>query len=1052
MRREILRVASDAARAAVGKGFNLSSWAIRHGGFTAFLLVLLLAAGAYSLVSIGQKEDPDFTFRIMVVQVLWPGATVQEMQDQVVDKIERKLQETPGLDFVRSYTRSGFANIFVNLKGSARGEAVKDAFYQARKKVGDIRQTLPEGVIGPFFNDEFGDTYISLYAVTGQGFAYPELKTFAKNARDILLRVPGVEKVDLLGTQDERIFIEVSSAALAERGLSALDIQAALAGQNAMDPAGRIETSERSVRIDVEGGLRSVEDIRELRLRAGQQTFRLGDIAEVKRGLEDPPSAKTRYQGQEAVLLGSTMVPGANVTKVGAAVERALKRIEQDLPLGVELGRISDQAQVVTKSVREFLEAFAQAIGIVLVVSFLALGWRAGFVVALTIPMVLAATFFVMSLMEIDLHRISLGALIIALGLLVDDAMIAVEMMDRKLKEGHDKVAAATFAYTSTAFPMLTGTLITVAGFIPVGFAQSTAGEYVSTLFWVTGIALMISWFAAVYFTPWIGNKLLKVHNGEHDHNVYNRRPYRAIRAVVSWCVRRRRAVVILTFAALAGSSAGFVFIPKQFFPTSNRPEILVDLWLPEGSSFQEVEREAKRLEQQLMREPDLRYVTTFIGEGAPRFYLPLDQQLRNQNFAQLLLISKSIEARERVLVKVSEMLSRDFPNVRFKADRLFNGPPVGWPVQVRVTGPDRSEVRRLGDEIAEAMRATPEVANVHNDWLEPVPSLKLEIDQDRARGLGVTSQSVRRSLQAMLSGFQIGEFRDNDETIKVMLREPSDTRNLLSALDNVYVKTAAGTSVPLRQVADFKVILEPGIQWRRDRLPSMTVRGVVPDGVQSPDVAKAVFANLKPLRDSLSAEYRIELQGAVEESATSQTSINEKMPAMLLVVVLLLMIQLQHFGKTLTVLATAPLGIIGAAAALFIFQAPFGFVAILGVIALAGIIMRNSVILVDQIQQDIAAGHDAFSAIVESAVRRFRPITLTAAAAVLALIPLAREVFWAPMALAMMGGIIAATILTLTFLPALYALAFRVFVPSHPERNPLNSIPGTERALQAAE
>src|SRR5215469_3898241 len=539
-------VSSDLTGAA-SPTFNLSRWAISHGSFTGFLLVLLLAAGAVSLMRIGQKEDPDFTFRVMVVQVQWPGATVEEMQDQVVDKIERKLQETPGLDFVRSYTRSGFANIFVNLKGSARGEAVKDAFYQARKKVGDIRQTLPEGVIGPFFNDEFGDTYISLYAVTGEGFTYPELKTFAKNARDILLRIPGVAKVDLLGTQEERIFIEVSSAALAERGLSALDIQAALAGQNAMDPAGRIETSERSVRIDVAGGLRSVEDIRELRLRAGQQTFRLGDIAQVRRGLEDPPSAQTRYQGREAVLLGTTMVPGANVTEVGAAVERTLRRLETDLPVGVELGRISDQAQVVSKSIREFLEAFAQAIGIVLVVSFLALGWRAGFVVALTIPMVLAATFFLMSLMEIDLHRISLGALIIALGLLVDDAMIAVEMMDRKLKEGYDKVAAATFAYTSTAFPMLTGTLITVAGFIPVGFAQSTAGEYVSTLFWVTGIALMISWFAAVYFTPWIGYKLLKVDSsGVRDHHIFNSGHYRVIRAVVAWCVRRRRPVVIL--------------------------------------------------------------------------------------------------------------------------------------------------------------------------------------------------------------------------------------------------------------------------------------------------------------------------------------------------------------------------------------------------------------------------------------------------------------------------------------------------------------------------
>jgi multidrug efflux pump subunit AcrB len=1015
------------------RGFSLSRWAISHGSFTAFLLVLLLAAGAFALLHIGQKEDPDFTFRVMVVQVMWPGATTEEMQDQVTDKIERKLQETPGLDFLRSYTRPGFVNIFVNLKGAVRGEAVKDAFYQARKKVGDIRQTLPEGVIGPFFNDEFGDTYISLYAITGQGYGYPELKAFAKSARDILLRIPGVAKVDLLGLQEERIFIEVSSTALAERGLSALDIQAALAGQNAMDPAGHIETSERSVRLDVQGGLRSVEDIRELRLRAGQQTFRLGDIAEVRRALEDPPTAKTRYQGSEAILLGTTMAPGANVTEVGAVVERTLKGIEKDLPIGIALGKVSDQAQVVSMSIHQFLEALAEAIGIVLVVSLLALGWRAGLVVALTIPMVLAATFFVMSLLGIDLHRISLGALIIALGLLVDDAMIAVEMMDRKLEEGFDKLSAATFAYTSTAFPMLTGTLITVAGFIPVGFAQSTAGEYVSSLFWVTGIALIISWFAAVYFTPWIGYRLLKVrsHKGSgDDHNVYDRRAYRAIRAVVACCVRHRKAVVVLSFAVLAASVASFAFIPKQFFPTSNRPEILVDLWLPEGASYAETERDAKRLEQQLLKNPDIAYVASFIGEGAPRFYLPLDQQLKNQNFAQLLLMSKSLEGRERVLIRVREALAQDFPNVRSKADRLFNGPPVGWAVQVRVTGPDRGEVRRLAAKVSDVMRAMPEVDNVHNDWLEPVPSVKLEVDQDRARALGVTSQNLRRSLQALLSGFQIGEFRDSDETIKVMLREPSDTRNLLSALDSVYVKTTSGAAVPLRQVATFKMVLEPGIQWRRDRLPSITVRGVVPDGVQSPDVAKAVFAKLEPLRNSLSAAYRIELQGAVEESAKSQTSINEKMPVMLLVILLLLMVQLQHFGKTLLVLVTGPLGLIGAAMALLIFQAPFGFVAILGVIALAGIVMRNSVILVDQIQQDIAAGHDAFTAIVDSTVRRFRPIALTAAAAVLALIPLVREVFWTPMALAMMGGLIAATILTLTFLPALYAMAFRVKIP----------------------
>jgi multidrug efflux pump subunit AcrB len=1008
--------------------FNLSAWAIAHGNFAAFLIVLLLAAGGYAFLTLGQREDPDFTFRTMVVQVMWPGASVEEMQEQVVDKIERKLQETPGLDFLRSYTRPGSAAIFVNLKGTVRGAAVADAFYQVRKKTGDIRQTLPEGVIGPFFNDEFGDTYMSLYALSGQGYGYPELKTFAKRARDILLRIPGVAKVDLLGTQDERIFIEVSSAVLAERGLTVLDIQAALAGQNAMDPAGRIETDQRSVRIDVAGGLRSVEDIRELRLRAGQQTFRLGDIAEVKRGLEDPPTSKTRYQGQDAVLLGATMAPGYNVTVVGAEVERALHGIERDLPVGVQLGKISDQAQVVSKSVGEFIESLAEAIGIVLVVSFLTLGLRAGLVVALTIPLVLAATFLVMQTIGIDLHRISLGALIIALGLLVDDAMIAVEMMDRKLHEGYGRLSAATFAYTSTAFPMLTGTLITVAGFIPVGFAASQAGEYVSALFWVTGIALIISWFAAVYFTPWIGYRLLKARSGAGHHGeAFNSLPFRAIRAVVAWCVRWRKTVVVLTLGALAASIVSFAFIPQQFFPTSNRPELLVDLWLPEGTSFADTEKEAKAVEQRLLQDPDLAYVVSFIGVGAPRFYLPLDQQLQNQNFAQLLLMSKSLEARERALVRVRQMLAADFPNIRAKAERLFNGPPVGWAVQVRVTGPERAEVRRLAGEVAKVMRADPVIGNVHNDWLEPVPSLKLDIDQDRSRALGVTSQNVRRSLQAILSGFQIGEFREGDETIAIMLREPSRTRGLLSALDTVYVKTAGGGSVPLRQVATAKLVMEPGIQWRRDRLPSITVRGTIPDNLQSNDVSNAVFAKLAPLRATLPTGYRIELQGAVEEAAKSQDSINAKMPIMLMAILVLLMIQLQHFGKTLMVLATGPLGIIGAAAALLIFQAAFGFVAILGVIALAGIVMRNSVILVDQIEQDIRAEHDPFTAIVESAVRRFRPITLTAAAAGLAMIPLAREIFWSPMAIAMMGGLVAATILTLTFLPALYALAFRV-------------------------
>jgi len=1010
-------------------GFNLSRWAIQHSSLTRFLVVLILAAGAFSLLNMGQKEDPDFTFRLMVVQVAWPGASTEDMQSQVVDKIERKVQETPHLDFVRSYTRPGSAVIFVNIKGEARGQQITDAFYQVRKKIGDIRHTFPAGVAGPFYNDEFGDTYITLHALTGNGFAYPELKAHAKRVRDVLLRVAGVEKVDLLGTQDEKVFIEISSKVLAERNLSALDIGRALAAQNTLEPAGRVESDDRSVRLDVEGFLLTIEEIRELRLRIGGDTIRLGDIATVRRALEDPPVAKVRYQGQEAVLVGVVMAKGAKVTDVGKAINEALTRVKGDLPVGLELGQIADQPDVVTKYVGEFLKALGEALLIVLAVSFLSLGWRAGLVVALTIPLVLGATFLTMSLMGIDLQRISLGALIIALGLLVDDAMIAVEMMERKLQEGMDKSSAASYAYNSTAFPMLTGTLITVAGFIPVGFAASTAGEYVGSLFWVVGIALILSWIAAVYFTPWIGHALLKAHTPTKNakYEPFKGPFYRRLEALINWCVTRRRFVVAMTLAAFAAGIGGFAFIPQQFFPASNRPEILVDLWLPEGTSFKQTEAQAKLVEAQMIADKDVGFVATFVGEGAPRFYLPLDQQLRNPNFAQLLVMPKTLEQRDAVIDHARKLLGDNYPDIRFKVDRLFNGPPVGWPVQLRVTGPDRDEVRRIAAEMATAMRAHPLVHTVHNDWLEPVPSLRLDIDQDRARAIGVSSQAVRQTLQGVLSGFPLGEFRDGEETISVVLREPEASRGALDAVEAAYVKTATGASVPLTHVAKVTLALEPGIEWRRSRLPTITVRGAVPDHVQSPDVTKAIFAQLKPVRDALPLGYRIEMQGAVEESVISQDSINAKMPVMLLVIVLLLMVQLQHVGKTAMVLATGPLGLIGAAAALLIFQAPFGFVAILGVIALAGMIMRNSVILVDQIDQDREAGLPMREAIVSSAVRRFRPIVLTAAAAVLALVPLSTSLFWGPMALAMMGGLIAGTILTLTFLPALYALSFGI-------------------------
>ena len=1027
-------------RAPARNGFNPSRWAIEHTSLTRFLFALILASGLFALANLGQKEDPGITFRLMVVQVLWPGASVHELQEQVVDKIERKIQETPQLDYVQSYSHPGSAVIFVNLRGEARGREVSDAFYQVRKKVGDIQNTFPQGVLGPFFNDEFGDTYLALYAIGGAGFTYPELRDFAKNARDSLLRVPGVGKVDLLGVQDEKVYIEIPSRVLAERSISAQDIQTALAGQNSQAPAGIAETSDRSVRLDVQGSILTVDQIRDLRIRAGGQTIRLGDIAAVKRGVEDPPASKIRQNGKESVVLGAVMAQGYNVVEVGKELEASLKRINAELPAGVEFSKISDQPAVVTKAVGEFLEALGEALLIVLAVSLLSLGWRAGIVVAITIPLVLAATFLVMYSIGIDLQRISLGALVIALGLLVDDAMIAVEMMERKLDEGHSKLSAASFAYTSTAFPMLTGTLITVAGFIPVGFAASTSGEYVSTLFWVASISLVISWFAAVTFTPWLGYTMLKhrPHPEGAALDVYDTPAYRRLRGAIAWCVRRRRTVIVLTVTAFALAGAGFTLIPQQFFPSSDRPEILADLWLPEGASYKETEAQTLKLEQRLLADADVGSVTAFAGDGVPRFFLPLDQQLKNQNFAQFLVMPKVPKDRDQVIERMRALLAADLPEVRSKVAPLFLGPPVGWPIQLRVQGPDRGEVRRIADEVKRVTAAHRQVFNVHDNWHEPAPSLQLEIDQDRARAIGVTSGAIRLTLQAVLSGVTVTEFRENDQTIGVVLREPERTRSLLTAVESAYVKTASGASVPVSQVAGVRLGFEPGVEWRRDRLPTITVQGLIPDGVQSPDVTQAIYKQLEPLRASLPPDYRIEMQGAVEESAKGQASIAAKVPVLVIAVLLLLMVQLQSLPKTMLVIATAPLGIVGAASALLLFQQPFGFVAILGVIALAGIIMRNSVILVDQIKQDIEAGIDAYEAIIGSAVRRFRPIVLTAAAAVLALVPLADSPFWGPMALAIMGGLIAATILTMTFLPALYASVFGV--PAGARPSPVSS------------
>ncbi|WP_183755974.1 efflux RND transporter permease subunit [Rhizobium sp. BK181] len=1006
--------------------FNLSRWAIGHPSIARFLFGLILITGVLGLMRMGQKEDPDFTFRVMVVQAIWPGASIQEMEDQVVNKIERKLQETPHIDWVKSYTRAGSAIITLQVKGDTNSEQVADAFYQVRKKVGDISNELPEGLLGPYFNDEFGDTYITLHSISGDGYSYPELKKFAIQARDMLLTTPGVEKAVIIGDQPEKIYVDVSSKALAERGLTVLDLQNAIKGQNNVDPAGSVDTGTRSVRISVEGDVTKAEDIRELRLKAGNQVTRLGDIATVYSGLEDPYQRKYRFNGHESVQVGVVMAKGFKVTDVGKDVEATYERFEGSLPYGVAVDQISNQPDVVTDAISEFMHALGEALIIVLIVSFLSIGWRSGLVIAIAIPLVLAATFAIMYELGIDLQRISLGALIIALGLLVDDAMIVVELMERKLEEGLVKIEAASFAYSSTAFPMLTGTLITTAGFIPVGFAASTAGEYVRTLFYVVGIALVVSWFVAVYFTPWLGYMILKQrhHAGEH-HDAFDTSFYRRLRATVGWAVRHRIIVVAMTLVTFATSLWAFQFIPQNFFPQSSRPEILVDLWLPEGTSIKEVETQAKALEAKIIGDKDKKFVATYIGEGAPRFFLPLDQQLRNPNFAQLLVMANDEPARERLIVKLRTILAEDFPDIRGKVDRLFLGPPTGWPVQMRIMGPDRQEVRKIADEVKAKFQANPQLGAIHDDWLEPVPAMKLVIDQDRARALGVTSQRVRQMLQTAVSGAPLDDFRDGEETVSIVAREPEANRSLLSAVNSVYVPTDFGGFVPVSQVAKVVPVLEQGIEWRRDRLPTITVRATLPDDVQSNDVVMKMYADMQPLRDSLPAGYKIEIQGGAEDSAESQASIAAKAPIMLVVIVLLLMAQLQHFGKAMLVLATGPLGIIGAAAALLISGAPFGFVAILGVIALLGIIIRNSIILVDQIDQDIKAGMHRQEAIVGAAVRRFRPIMLTALTAVLALIPISRGVFWGPLAYAMMGGILVATVLTILVLPAAYALFF---------------------------
>ena len=1015
--------------------FNLSAAALRYRELTLFFLVAIAIGGIVAYFQLGQREDPDFAFRAMVIRTLWPGATAEQVDQQVTDRIERKLQETPYYKFTRSYSKPGESLIILELKDTAAPKDVPGIWYQVRKKIGDIRVTLPAEAIGPFFNDEFGDVFGSIYAFTGDGFSHSELRDYVEDVRQELLRLPNVAKIELVGVQDDKIYVELSTKKLATLGVDPALIAQALAAQNAIVSPGSVETRDSSVALRVSGQLDSVAAVSGLLLRvpgaAGAQTLRLGDIATVTRGYADPPVAKMRFQGKEAIALAVSMVPNGDVLELGRDLKNSMARIKTNLPLGIEFGQVSDQPAVVKNAVGEFMSSLLEAVAIVLVVSFLSLGMRTGLVVALTIPLVLAATFLAMRLFGIDLHRISTGALIISLGLLVDDAMIAVEMMARKLEEGFDMLRAATFAYSSTAFPMLSGTIITVAGFLPIATAKSTTGEYTFGIFAVTTMALLISWVAAVIATPFLGSYLLKEHKAEEGlRDVYNKPFYARLRALIDWCIAQRKTVIAASALSLVIGVLGMGLTEKQFFPSSNRVEVMVELWLPEGSSITATEREAARLEAQLARDPDVATYVTYVGNGSPRFFLSLDQQLFRANFAQLVVLTKDLPGRERVVERLRKSLDDDFPGIRGRVNRVPLGPPVNYPVQFRVSGGDSAQLKTIAARVAERVLANPHTHDINFDWGDRVLALHVDVDQEKARALGVSSQSVARSMAAVTSGVPLGTYRENDRLIDVLLRAPASERGTLEALSEASVLTASGRAVPLAQVATVGTAMEEPIIWRRARELTLTVRADIDDSVQAPDVSTAIDRTLGEIRASLPAGYRVEIGGAWEENLKAESSIAAGMPLLAVVVVGMLMLQLKSFSRTFMVLLTAPLGVVGVAFALLVFRQPFGFVALLGVIALAGMIMRNSVILVDQIERDIAAGQPEWTAIREATVRRFRPIVLTAAAAMLAMIPLTRSVLWGPMAYSIMGGLIVATALTVLFVPALYAAWFKVKRP----------------------
>jgi multidrug efflux pump len=1012
------------------KSFNLSEWAVKHRAMVIFLIVFTLIGGVLSFLKLGRLEDPTFEAPVMTVVVAWPGATAQEMQDQVLNRIERQLQALDAIDYVRSYSRQGYGGITLSMKGGTSKKDLEHAWYLARKKISDVRHEFPDGVQGPFYNDEYTDVYSMLYAVQSPDLSMAELNEHAEAIKRQLQTVPMVNKIDILGKQGERIFVEVSTRRLAALGIAPQQIFDALARQNVLTPSGSVETQGDRVFVRTSGALKTATDVAAVSVEINGKLLRLADIASVHAGYEEPASYSVRHNGDPALTIGVTMRHSGNVLDFGKALEAKMAVIQAELPAGVHVTKYADQPEVVKESVKEFQDSFLIALAIVLAVSLVSLGWRTGIVVAASVPLVLGIVAIVMYIMDWPLDRISLGALIIALGLLVDDAIIAVEMMVVKLEEGWSRTKAATFAFTSSAFPMLTGTLITIAGFMPVGFAKSLAGEYAGGMFWIVGVSLVASWIVAVVFTPFLGVIMLPKNLAAHGaHNPYDKPFYRRFRAALDWAIGRRWLVLGSTLALFVVAVVGMRFVQQQFFPTAARPELLVELRMREGASFDATTVQVKRLEQILKKDKQVKFFTAYTGAGAPRFYLSLSPELPNPGYAQFVVMTASIEDREAVRNRLMDVFKHDeaFPEARGRVNRLDFGPSVGFPVQFRVTGPDPIEVRKIAYRVQDIVRKSDKVRDTQLDWNEQVRSLAVKVSQDKARALGLTNSEISNAVQTVLSGTVATQVRRGEDLVDVVVRSGDKERTKLEQLGDIQLHTHAGLAIPLSQVATVENTFEEPVLHRRDRKLALTVVSDVADGVQAPDASGAIWPTIKPLIDSLPSGYRIEQGGATEESEKANGALVAVFPVMLFTILALLMIQLQSFSRMLMVFLTAPLGLIGVVPALLIFHAPFGFVALLGVIALSGMIMRNSVILVDQIDQDIAAGAQAWSAIVDATIRRSRPVVLTAAAAVLAMIPLTQSAFWGPMAIAIMGGLLVATLLTLVMVPVLYAAWFRV-------------------------